>query len=83
MFKYKGYEYEADEEKFEDNKKILHLVTDTKTGKVEQISFSPYSIMTENTFKMIVDLGFPPRTKDMVVPWNHDTIKKEFLKKDA
>lgn len=79
MFNYKGYSYEADEDNFEDNKKIIHLVTD-KNGKKIQLDFSPYSVMNENTFKNIIDLSIPSRKKDMLIPWNHDTIKKEFSK---
>ncbi len=75
---YKGYKYSHDEERFEDNRKIIHMYTDPKTGELIQIDFSPYIVMDEGTFKRFVDLGFPKRLAGSVSPWNTETIKKEY-----
>lgn len=80
LFKYKGFEYDFEEDIEEnENRKIIHFMK-KPTGTYEQMDFSPYSEMTEESFKMMVELENPDRLKRMSSPWDHESIKKEFLK---
>lgn len=82
MFKYKGFEYEFEEDvEPGENRKIIHMMK-KPNGITEQIDFSPYEQMTLESFKMLVELENPDRLSNMKSPWNHISIKKEFDKLD-
>jgi hypothetical protein len=56
---YKGWKYDIEYIEDEDNRKKLHSAT--KDGKRVSIDWSPYSNMTDEQFKLWIDLGMPGR----------------------
>jgi hypothetical protein len=61
-FEYKGYTYQPEHEieADGDNAKIYHSLVNTQ-GKLISIDFTPYSYMTEEDFRLYIDLGMPKR----------------------
>jgi hypothetical protein len=56
---YKGWKYSSYEEDYDDVMKISHVAT--KDGKQVSIDWSPYSNMSDEDYKLWIDLGMPGR----------------------
>lgn len=72
---YMGWTYHKDEEDYDDVRKFLHSA---KKGDEEvSIDWSPYSTMTDEEFKLWLDLGMPTR-KDVngIGPLDIDDLKQ-------
>ena len=77
-----GFRLEQEEEREEDNRKIFHDVIDP-TGKRHLLDYSPYSMMSGNTFSKFVQFfkkhGRFPTRKD--VPGLNGPLQAEDLDK--
>jgi hypothetical protein len=61
VFKVGGWTYQAQEDREEDNIKMFHDAIGPD-GKRYPIDFSPYEVMTTETFGLWIKLGMPGRT---------------------
>ena len=70
---YKGWKYDIEYIEDEDTRKKLHSAT--KDGKRVSIDWSPYSTLTDDDYKLWIDLGMPDRsTVDSIGPIDHDDL---------
>tara|TARA_R100001086_G_C11847513_1_gene260527 strand:- start:4958 stop:5272 length:315 start_codon:yes stop_codon:yes gene_type:complete len=76
-FSYKGYEYSQLIESYEEESWYVHVITYYGKNGVKSIScdYSKRTRMTERAFRLLVDLGFPPRPQGKhSFPWTEETL---------
>jgi hypothetical protein len=70
---YKGWKYDVEWLEDEDTRKKLHSAT--KDGKQVSIDWSPYSNMSDEDYKLWIDLGMPDREAvGSIGPIDHDDL---------
>jgi hypothetical protein len=74
-YAYKGFIYQPEEDREDDNVKIFHFVyTELPSQKMISMDWSPYSTPSAEQFQTWVDLGMPKRITNGPLDGN-DLIK--------
>lgn len=78
MYSYKGFTYSPYNDHEDDNTKIFHEIKTPDNSSV-MMDFSPYRQLSEDYFKMYIDLNLPPRQSNGPLhPQDLDEMYKNF-----